>query len=135
MALIGTDGPAVVLDARTCAWLERNAGMRSLRVGVRGVDPHISTQLEEIKRAAATWRSSAPTGTAGDTTAEPAEDLEQWLTTGEAAELAGVTSRAIRKAVAEGRLTASKAGSHNRINREDLGHYRAAKKQREEQQR
>ena len=125
MALIGTDGPAVVLDARTCAWLERYAALTSLRVRVRGTDPAISKQLEEIRAAAMAWRGSA-TGTTDDTEPEPATESSQWLSTGEAADLAGVTDRAIRKAIAEDRLPATEVGGRYRISREDLEHYRAA---------
>ena len=32
--IVGKDGPAVVLDARTCAWLERYAGLSRQRVSV-----------------------------------------------------------------------------------------------------
>lgn len=124
--IVGKDGPAVILDARACAVLERYAGLSDLRVRVRGVDPHISRQLEEVRLAALSWRSSA-TGTEEASGPEPATDSERWLSTGEAADLVGVTSRAIRKAIDEGRLEAVKVGGHNRISREDLEHYRAAR--------
>lgn len=125
MALIGNGGPAVVLDARTCAWLERYAGLTALRVRVRGTDPAISRQLEEIRVAAMTWRSSA-IGTAGDVQPELAPRSE-WLSTGQAAKELDMTDRAIRKAIAENRLTATEVGGRYRISREDLEHYRAAR--------
>ena len=126
MALIGTDGPAVVLDARTCAWLERYAGLSSLRVKVRGTDPHISAQLEAVRFAAMSWRGSA-TGTRDDTEPEPPTQSEQWLSTGQAADLAGVTSRAIRKAISDARLPANDVGGRYRISREDLEHWKSAR--------
>lgn len=125
MALIGTNGPAVVLDARACAWLERYAGLTSLRVRVRGTDPEISKQLEEIRVAAMSWRGSA-TGTERDTEPELAAESE-WLSTGQVADQLMVTDRAIRKAIREGRLVATDVGGRYRINREDLEHYRAAR--------
>lgn len=125
--IIGTQGPGVVLDARMCAWLEQYAGLTRLRVRVRGTDPALSQQLEEIRLAALHWRGSA-TGTTRATEAEPAARSEQWLSTGEAAELLGVTARAVRKAIAEGRLSATTLSNrHRRISREDLEHYRAAR--------
>lgn len=124
--LLGADGPAVLVPARVAAILERHAGLTDLRVRTRGIDPEASAVLEALRFAAMSWRSSA-TGTTDDTEPEPAQDSEQWLTTGQAAELVGVTARAIRKAVTEGRLSASKVGNHNRISREDLEHYRAAR--------
>lgn len=126
MTLINPSSPIVILDARTCAWLERYAGLSSLRVKVRGTDSEISEQLTEIRLAALAWRSSA-TGTIDDTKAEPAAESEQWLSTGQAADLAGVTSRAIRKAIAETRLPAVVIGGRHRISREDLEHYKAAR--------
>lgn len=126
MALIGTNGPAVLLDARTCAWLEKYASLTSLRVKVRGTDPVISKELEEIRFAAMAWRSSA-TGTAGDTEPELASESSQWLSTGEAADLLNMTDRAIRKAIAEDRLSATNQGGRWRITREDVEHYRAAR--------
>ncbi|MDT0201348.1 helix-turn-helix domain-containing protein [Nocardioides sp. AE5] len=124
--LIGVNGPGVVLDARTCAWLEGHAGLTSLRVRVRGTDPEISRQLVEIRAAAMAWRGSA-TGTEDDTKPEPVTDSGQWLSTGQAAQLAGVTGRAIRKAINEQRLPATEAGGRYRISREDIEHFKAAR--------
>lgn len=124
--LVGRDGPAVVIDARTAAWLDQYAELSRLRVRVRGTDPQISKALEEIRYAAMFWRSSA-TGTEVETKPEPATNSEQWLSTGQAADRLGVTCRAIRKAIAEARLPAAKVGRNYRISREDLEHYRAAR--------
>lgn len=125
MALIGVDGPAVVLDARTCAWLERYAGLTSLRVRVRGTDPQISRDLQDIRVAALAWRGSAA-GTERDTKPELAAESE-WLSTGQVADELMITDRAIRKAISEGRLTATNLNGRYRISREDLEHYRAAR--------
>ena len=125
MALIGTDGPAVLISARTAAWLERYADLSSLRVRVRGTDPEVSAHLEQIRYAAMSWRGSA-TGTTDDTEAEPAAS-SKWLTTGQAAGLLQVTPRAVRKAIARGALAAEDDGGRYRISREDLEHYRAAR--------
>src|SRR5665647_1460514 len=123
--IIGTDGPAVILNARTAAWLERYANLTALRVRIRGTDPQISRQLEELRVAAMSWRGSA-TGTTDAPQAEPAASSE-WLSTGQAADLADVTPRAIRKAVTQGRLPATDVNGQHRINREDLEHYRASR--------
>ena len=123
MALIGTEGPAVVLDARTCAWLERYAALSSLRVRVRGTDPSISKQLEEIHQAALSWGSA--TGTEVATQPEPAAG-SQWLSTTEAADLLGIGPRAVVKAIARGALPGTRVGNRWRVSREDVQHYRAA---------
>lgn len=127
--IIGSDGPAVVIDARTAAWLLKYADISRLRVHVRGTDPRISRALEEITFVGLEWRTSA-TGTAVAARPEPATNSKQWLSTGQAADLVGVTSRAIRKAIAEGRLSASEVGGRYRINREDAEHYKAARRER-----
>lgn len=125
--IIGKDGPAVVLDARACAWLEQYARLSSVRKDFRGTDPHISQQLEEIRYAAmAWWRASASTGTEHDSEAEVAAP-SKWLTTGQAADLLGITSRAVRLAIARGDVPAEKVGTHNRISRADVEHYRAVR--------
>ncbi|WP_157417546.1 helix-turn-helix domain-containing protein [Nocardioides sp. Iso805N] len=124
--LIGVDGPAVLVPARIAAILERHADLTALRVRTRGVDPEASAVLEALRVAAMTWRGSA-TGTEGAPKPEPAQDSNQWLSTGEAADLAGVTSRAIRKAIEGGRLQATEIGGRYRISREDLEQFKAAR--------
>jgi excisionase family DNA binding protein len=123
--IVGEDGPGVVLSARTCAWLERYAGLSSLRVRVRGTDPEVSAHLEQIRYAALSWRGSA-TGTEVATKPEPATD-SQWLSTHQAADLLNVTPRAVVKAIARGALPAKQVGGRHRISREDLEHFRAAR--------
>lgn len=124
--LVGVEGPAVVVPARIAAILERHADLSGLRVRTRGVDPEATAVLEALHVAALQWRGSA-TGTEEAAEAEPATDSKRWLSTGEAADLVGVTARAIRKAIDEGRLEAVKVGGRKRISREDLEHYRAAR--------
>jgi excisionase family DNA binding protein len=122
--IIGTNGPAVILDARTCAWLERYALLTSLRVRVRGTDPQVSRQLEEIRAAAMSWGSDC--GTAVDPVPEPAAGLE-YLGTSQVAKLVGVGPRAVVKAIAEGRLPAQLVGNQWRVARVDAEHYKAAR--------
>jgi excisionase family DNA binding protein len=127
--IIGQEGPAVVIDARTAAWMLKYADISRLRVRVRGIDPRISRALEEITVVGLEWRTSA-TGTPVAAKPEPATNSEQWLSTGQAADLVGVTCRAIRKAIAEARLPATQVGGRYRISREDLEHYRTARRER-----
>jgi excisionase family DNA binding protein len=124
--MIGTDGPAVVLSARTAAWLERHAGLTSLRVRVRGTDPAISRELEEVRRAGMLWCASA-TGSPVAPEPELAAPSKQWLSTGQVAELLNVTDRAVRLACASGRLEAVQVAGRYRITREAIAHYRAAR--------
>lgn len=132
--LLGVDGPAVVVPARIAFLLESQAGLSSLRVRTRGLDPEATDVLEAIRNAAMAWREglsgSAPSGTTVAPKAEP-EPACEWVTTGKAADLLGITSRAIRKAIAEDRLPAEAVGGQHRIARTDLEHFRAARKERE----
>jgi excisionase family DNA binding protein len=123
--IVGVDGPAVVVSARTAAWLERYGGLTSLRVKVRGTDPEISRELQELRAAAMAWRGSA-TGTKEAVKPEPATS-SSWLSTTEAADLLGIGPRAVRKAIALGRLPSTDSGGRHRVSREDVEHYRAAR--------
>ncbi len=123
--IVGTDGPAVLVAARTAAWLERHAGLSALRVRVRGTDPQISEQLQELRIAALSWRGSA-TGTEEAAEPEPGAS-SSWLSTSEAAGLLGITPRAVRKAIARGALPAVEVAGRHRITREDVEQYRAAR--------
>ncbi|GAA0986865.1 hypothetical protein ENKNEFLB_01944 [Nocardioides aquaticus] len=123
--ILGQDGPAVAISARTAAWLERYAGLSALRVRVRGTDPLISEQLQEIRVVAMSWRGSA-CGTEGATSPEPATSSE-WLSTTEAADLLGIGPRAVVKAIARGSIPAKRVGNRHRVSREDVEHYRSAR--------
>ena len=121
--LINPKQPAVLVPGRIAALIDRE--IYALRVRKRGTDPEASKVLEELRVAALAWRGSA-TGTEDDNSAEPVSS-SRWLTTKAAAELLGITPRAVRKAIALGRLPAEREGRSYRIRREDLEHYRAAR--------
>lgn len=125
----GIDGPVVVVPARVAAWLERYTDLRSLRTAQRGADPEVDGVLIAMGVAAARWRqqhTGSARGTAVAATAEPAPSSS--LTTTQAGQLLGVGPRAVRKAIAEGRLRAEPHGSAWRIAREEVEHYRAARR-------
>ena len=123
--ILGEDGSAVVLSARTAAWLERYADLTALRVRVRGTDPAISRDLEDLRLAALSWRSSA-TGTAVATT-EELPPSSKWLSTAQAADLLGVSRRGIGQAITRRQLPATRVGRVWRVSRADVEHYRAAR--------
>jgi excisionase family DNA binding protein len=120
------DGVGAVLPGRIAALIYKRTDLRALRTEIRGVDPEADAVLMAIYIAALKWRSSA-CGTVDAPEPEPVTSSSQWLTTSQAADLAGVTDRAIRKAIAEGRLTATAIDGRHRISRDDLEHYRAAR--------
>ncbi|WP_353708962.1 helix-turn-helix domain-containing protein [Cellulosimicrobium sp. ES-005] len=49
------------------------------------------------------------------------------MSTGQAAELLGMTDRGVRLAISEGRLEAEKVADRYRISRSNVEHYRAAR--------
>lgn len=127
-AYVHGDGSVVVVPARVAAWLQRHAGLRSLRTECRGVDREVDAVLVALAVAAAAWSgqfNGSGSGTVHAGQPEPAP--VSTLTTAQAATLLGCTDRAVRKAIAAGRLHAVDDGGRWRIAREDLEHYRAGR--------
>lgn len=123
MTLVGVDGPSALVPPRVAALLERHGNLSALRVRTRGVDPEATRVLEALHYAALSWRSSVT----GTEEAPRPELTADWLSAAEAADVVGISSRGIRKAISEGRLEASLVGTQYRISRESLEHYRAAR--------
>ncbi|MFJ1510909.1 helix-turn-helix domain-containing protein [Cellulosimicrobium funkei] len=124
--VIGVDGPAVVVPARVAAWLEARAGLSGLRVKARGIDPEVDAVLVAIRVVGLAWRDSA-TGSHVEPEPEVPRGSSQWLSTGQAADLLGITDRAVRLAISENRLPAQQVAGRYRITRADVEHYRAAR--------
>ena len=119
-------GAGVFIPLRIADLLQRITDLHAVSTAARGQDAEFDAVANAIRLAAMAWRSSV----SGTRVAEPAEqaaESDRWLSTGEAAVLLGVGPRAIRQAIARGRLPASKTGRLNRISREDLEQYRAAR--------
>lgn len=123
----GLDGAVVVVTARTAAWLERHADLRRLRTEVRGTDPEVDAVLVALGVAAASWSASA-VGSVRAPAPEVAAESEVRLSTSSAADLLGVTDRAVRLACKGGRLRAERVGGRWLIDREDVEHFRAARR-------
>ncbi|MFE5293003.1 helix-turn-helix domain-containing protein [Isoptericola sp. NPDC056618] len=124
--VIGIEGPAVVVPARVAAWLDARANLSALRMKSRGADPEVDDVLLGLRVAALAWRTSA-TGSAVDPEPEVPRESSQWLSTGQAANLLGITDRAVRLAIREGRLVAEQVAGRYRISRANVEHYRAAR--------
>lgn len=122
----GIGGPVVVIPARVCAWLERHAQLNEVRIRERGTDPEVDAVLVALRLAALTWRTTA-TGTPVAAKPEAPTDLNQWLSTTQAADILYITDRAVRLAIKEGRLPATLLNGRWRITREDIQHFAAAK--------
>ncbi|MBB6343777.1 excisionase family DNA binding protein [Nonomuraea muscovyensis] len=121
----GATGPVVVVPGRVAAWLERHAQLGRLRIERRGQDPEVDAVLAALRQAAAAWRSSA-TGTPNTNQPEPVP-LSPQMGTSSAADLLGITDRAVLKAIHEGRLPAERVAGRWLITREDVEHFRAGR--------
>lgn len=123
--LVGVQGAAAVVPGRVAAWLERHGHLNELRARARGGDPEIDAALVALRIAALTWRASA-TGTE-DAPEPEVGPRSEWLSTTTAAGHLGITDRAVRLAISQGRLPAEQVDGRWRISREDTEHYRAAR--------
>ncbi len=123
MTFGGGRGPVVIVSARVADYLNRHAGLGQYRVAHRGEDLEIDAALLAIAVVGGAWRGSV-VGTGEKNPPEPAAG-SSWVSTAEAAARLGVTGRAVCKAIAEGRLKATKSGRIWRIHRADLEHLRA----------
>jgi len=122
---VHADGAVVIVPARVAAWLSRHARLDELRAQVRGADAEVDNVLVALAVASATWRTSAT----GSTHAPEPEvrALSPWMSSTQAADLLGITSRAVRLAIGEERLPAEQVDGRWRITREDVEHYRAGR--------
>jgi excisionase family DNA binding protein len=121
----GLDGPVVVVPARVAAWLCQRAQLDRIRADIRGLDPEVDSVLVALTVAAMQWRTSAT----GSTQAPEPEAAAQspWVSSTQAADLLGITARAVRLAIGEQRLPAEQVDGRWRIAREDVEHYRASR--------
>lgn len=123
---------SVVVPARIARLLMVKI-LDSYRARVRGVDPELDTILTALDLAGRRWAAQrADRGTPVAATAEPVEPSNEWFTTTQAADVLGITSRAVRKALAEKKLTGFQRGGQWWIAREELAHYRATRDHHEE---
>jgi excisionase family DNA binding protein len=125
--VLGANGPVVTVSARVAAILMRSADLNTYHLKHRGIDAEVDQTLIALKVIALSWRETA-TGTKNAPKAELTPELE-WLSTQQAGVALALTDSAIRKAIRENRLQASRIGRAYRINREQLAHFKARKEQ------
>ncbi|MUL39709.1 helix-turn-helix domain-containing protein [Streptomonospora sp. PA3] len=121
----GVEAPVAIVPGRVAARLDALMNLRRLRLDVRGHDPELDAVLVALGTAAAAWRATA-TGSTDPPEPEAAPSCA-WLSTSQAAEALGISDRAVRLAIAQGRLDARSVAGRWRINRDDVEHYRAAR--------
>jgi excisionase family DNA binding protein len=112
-------------------WLLIHTDLDRLRQQHRGEDPEVDAVLIDLRRAAITWRTttSAPASACGSALdrAPEAPTPSQGMSTGRAAKALGITSRAVRLAIAEGRLPAEQVDGRWLITAEHVETYRATR--------
>jgi len=114
------DQPCVMVPAQVAAWLEEQTTLPQRRIQLRGVDPAIDEVLLAIRQAAMSHSpadGSGP-GTSLASVPEPAA-VSDVFGVAAAAGLLGITGRAVRKAITENRLPATRVDGRWLINRHD----------------
>jgi excisionase family DNA binding protein len=126
-AYLHGDGPSaiVIVPVRVAAWLASRTRLSEVRISARGTDPEVYAVLAALHRGALEWRTSI-TGSKAPPQREVATP-SKWMSTTQAAGQLGITGRAVRLAIQEGRLPATQVDGRWRITREDTEHYRAAR--------
>ncbi len=115
----------VIVPARVAAILFRRAGLADYHRQNRGIDPELDSLLVALREAGREWVASV-SGSEPRKAAEP-ESLSSRVSAREAADLLGVTDRAVRLACTQGRIPAEQVDGRWLIDREDVEHYRAAR--------
>jgi excisionase family DNA binding protein len=121
-------GPFALVDGRSCHLLNQYLGKERIRI--RGKDPQFDDALLAIYRAGLEYVESSCRGTFVAAKPEPAtqstRQVNNTVSTTTAAEVLGITDRAVRKAITEKRLKATKLDGRYRIDRDDLTNYLGA---------
>jgi len=120
----GLDGPSMLTPGWFARWLEVHTDLDRQRVNRRGMDPgadDVLVALHYLAVHAASTHTSAP-GSTPPPSPEVPQDLP--LTVSELAASVGITGRAIRHAIAAGRLPAHRVADRWLIDRADAETYR-----------
>lgn len=107
--------------------LEKRLDLSRLRTAARGDDTELDTVLNAIRWTALQFETSANESQQR----KPAKATVNWYTTTQVATGSGVTNAAIRLAVREGRLRATKVDGHWQIAAADYYAFRAHSRKRQ----
>ncbi|WP_432457942.1 helix-turn-helix domain-containing protein [Cellulomonas iranensis] len=124
----------VIVPARVADWIARRIDLKHVRIAARGSDPEVYVVLRDLYLASLGWREAvgarAPsTSGAGSTPAGAPEAgaSSKWVSTTRAAELLGITDRAVRLAISKGRIPAEQIDGRWRIDLADIEQFRAGR--------
>lgn len=116
---------SVLVPHRAARWLERKAGVtQERRLMLRETDPELYAVLGALHLSAVSGGEvHFARSVNGTNVVEPqlmTQESDSWLTTSQAAEIAGCTDRAIRKWIAAKRLPARRHGGRWLIDRKHV---------------
>jgi len=118
-------GPVVVVPAWAARWLELHTDIARQRINRRGEEPAVDEVLLALHYAATHAAASDRTSVAGSVPPRlPEVPRESSMSVSELAEQVGITGRAIRHAIADGRLNANQVAGRYLIARADAETYR-----------
>jgi excisionase family DNA binding protein len=129
-AVHGWDGPVVIIEGIEATALLRYGGLDAYHRQHRGINPYLDRAIGKLRIASNAHRARASGSANGTFRAELAESVPvsgEPLTTQAAGDLLGMTARAVRKAISEGRLAARQSGRAWLIDPENVALYRASK--------
>ncbi len=116
------NGTVVIVPSRVASWLLHHARLRELRIRTRGVDSEIDAVLVALTLAGLHWQQQASAG--GNNPTPKPETEADLLGTEKAGALLGISSRAVRTAILEGRLEAERIDGRWRISQQALQQFR-----------
>jgi excisionase family DNA binding protein len=125
-------GSVAVIDGRICAMLDRLLNLNRVRTQVRGQNVELDQALVAIRLAGIAYDESASVGTVSAPPGEPVSQsksqLNDTISTTEAAALLHMTRRAVSKECKQKRLPATLVGGRYRITRQDLAAFMAERR-------
>jgi excisionase family DNA binding protein len=126
----GLSGPVGIIGGPEASALLRFRGLHDYQRRHRGANPDLDRATAVLRLVSAAYRArrarlDSECGTSRAKTAEPVKQSSGGqLTTREAGEVLGITDRAVRQAIKEGRLAAESIGGRWLIKTEDVTTYR-----------
>jgi excisionase family DNA binding protein len=115
----------VLVPVDVAAWLLAHTNLAKLRMRARGADPSRDAVLLAMTLASHQYHQVRASGNGSRPAAEPELDpSSEWMSTGQAADVLGLSDRAVRAACQSGRLVAQQVAGRYRINRTAVDQYR-----------
>jgi len=119
--LPGSYVQGIIITPRQAYVLEQAARLTELRSKIRGNDSELDQVLHDIRLMAMAWAASVN----GRTTRKATEATVNWYSPAQVAAQTGVTEHAVRLAIREGRLSATKTEGRWQVTPADYAAYRA----------